>query len=180
MKPPDVRFTAEDAERANAEWRFNCGPASICAIAGLTPEQVRPHLGDFAQRGYMNPTQMFAALTALGIRYTCSYPRPNSRLLAWPNCGIARVQWGGPWTQLGVPPSAAYQHTHWVAAVRDAYLPFNDAEEIEHLMVCDVNALDHGGWRVRADWNELARSIMARIPKSSGWYWLTHAIEVQL
>src|ERR1039458_9904066 len=37
------RFTLADAVRAGDEWGFNCGPAAIAAMNGLTIEELRPH-----------------------------------------------------------------------------------------------------------------------------------------
>lgn len=46
MRPP-IRFTEDDAQAAWEAWRFNCGPGALCAITGMTPAELRPHLGDF-------------------------------------------------------------------------------------------------------------------------------------
>jgi hypothetical protein len=168
MTPP-ILFTQSDAEHANAEWKFNCGPAALCGVLGLTPNRVRPHLGSFDRVGYMNPTLMFSALASLGVRYTCKSSPLGESVVLWPKYGIARVQWAGPWTSNGVPIAARYQHTHWVGSYSSA---------THGLFVFDVNLMSTGGWARFQDWELLAIKIMNQIPRSSGDYWLTHAIEV--
>jgi hypothetical protein len=114
--PPAAKFTMGDAEDAFDAWHFNCGPAAVCAVAGLTPTEVRPHLRDFEQRGFTNPTLTWAILGTLGIKGKriepgfCSLYAQRDQTL-----GLMRVQWGGPWTAEGVPVQARYRHTHWVA-----------------------------------------------------------------
>jgi hypothetical protein len=167
---PPLRFSVDDADRAGEEWRFSCGPASICAVLGLTPDEVRPHMQDFEQKGYTNPTLMWAALRSLGAKWRVTasgksepfYPTPDP----WPRYGLARVQWAGPWTQPGVPMAARYRHTHWVAA--------------DDNMVFDVNATCVGGWISREEWAaQLVPWLLRECePKADGRWWLTHAVEV--
>ena len=44
-------WTCEEADAMADEWGFNCGPAAICAVTGLSPEQLRPNLVDFESKG---------------------------------------------------------------------------------------------------------------------------------
>lgn len=77
-----LRFNLADAERANDEWGANCGPGALAAIAGLTMDEVRPHLDGFDAKRYTNPTMMYAALQSIGIRWELvSKPR------TWPKLG---------------------------------------------------------------------------------------------
>lgn len=53
--PPPLRFGVDEAQAASDEWGFNCGPAALCAVLGLTPAELRPHLGDFERKRYTKP-----------------------------------------------------------------------------------------------------------------------------
>ena len=54
---------------------------------------------------------MGAALKRLGTAYELTKGLKTATLCN----GINRIQWEGPWLKPGVPPAAAYKHTHWVA-----------------------------------------------------------------
>ena len=66
-------FDLTTAQQASDDWGFNCGPAALAAICGLTPDAVRPHLGDFESKGYTNPTLVAAALRSLGVPFKRVY-----------------------------------------------------------------------------------------------------------
>ncbi len=127
-------FTRDEAEAACREWRFNCGPGALCAVLGMRPDELRPHLLDFEQKGYTNPKLMFAILDALGVQYLRAAPRN------WPAWGLVRVQWHGPWMTPGVPLRARYRHTHWIA--------YRMADN----HVFDINAMCVGGWLPQREW----------------------------
>lgn len=180
----DVRFTLADAQAAGDSWGYNCGPAALCAVLGKTPDEIRPHLLDFESKGYTNPTLMAHILRDLGVKfrrkYECQAPfdgRPMMR--AWPRFGLVRIQWGGPWTNQGVPMAARYRHTHWIAhrlrdRKRSPYLP-----PIREAF--DVNALCVGGWLPFTEWaNELVPWLLKQVePKGNGEWWPTHCWEIE-
>lgn len=154
-------------------WNFNCGPAALCAIFNLTPEEVRPHLQDFEQKGYTNPQLMLRALLSLGAKWN-TRTNPICGEIPWPAWGLARVQWSGPWTKPGVPIAARYRKTHWVASCKTALG--------ERHGVFDVNALSNGsGWTSFFNWKTtLVPAILAECePKADGHWWLTHSIEIE-
>lgn len=134
--PPALAFSRADSDAANEAWGANCGPHSLAAALGLTLAQVRPHLGAF--RGWMSPTMIARALASLGAPYRLRQGLRTSTLCP----GISRVQWEGPWLDPGVPPAAAYAHTHWVAHVGGWVL-------------CSV--VDPSGWVAIADWGNALR-----------------------
>lgn len=161
-----TRFTAGDVDVANAAWGLNCGPAALAAICELTLDEARKHFErERPFPGYTNPTLMFAALRSTGRRY-------NAVSAAhWPNYGLARIQWEGPWTQPGVPIRARYRYTHWVGA----------ATATHGVGVFDVNALSNGsGWCALADWSAvLVPALTVDIRRATGGWHITHAIEVE-
>lgn len=162
-----LRFSAEDADQAHADWGANCGPGALAAVLGLTLEEVRPHLQGFDDKRYTNPTMMWAALRSLGIGYRLRRP-PDT----WPDYGLVRVQWEGPWTAPRVPPRVAYRHTHWVGAQRSTGRP--DAG------IFDINCMTSGGWVSEHDWSKtiVPWLLDACVPRASGGWHLTHVVEI--
>ena len=169
-----LRFTLEDARRASDEWGFNCGPGALCAVLNLTPDEIRPKLGEFESKGYTNPTLMLAVLDRVGAKYQQTYRADIPK--GWPQVkyGLMRIQWGGPWTKPGVPMRARYRQTHWIG-VRGGLL-LSESE------VFDINAVNVGGWIPFANWaDKLVPWLCAEcVPKWDGTWWPTHAIEVEV
>ncbi len=166
-RAPPLRFTADDAVAAQEDWGFNCGPAALAAVLGLTPADVRDLMSGFESKGYTNPSMMFEALGRSGVAWTRSTGIDANR---WPVYGLARIQWHGPWTAPGVPARVAYRHTHWVGA-----------ETIgATARIFDVNALVAEGWIGVDVWaGSLVPWLLAQAePKSDGHWSITHAIEV--
>jgi hypothetical protein len=161
-------FTLDDAQRAGDEWQFNCGPAALCAVLGMTPDAIRPMMGDFEGKGYTNPTLMLDILARCNASFRVMYRGDVPNGLPKIEHGLMRVQWTGPWTKPGVPMRARYRQTHWVA-VRGA------SREI-----FDVNAMCVGGWLPRDEWALQLVPWLIRecCPKGDGGWWPTHALEV--
>lgn len=191
-----VVFTVDDANRAADTWKFNCGPAAICAVLGLTPDEVRPFLGDFEAKGYTNPTLMYDSLARLGAKWVpMEWPRsarpsptgfsvPPRPVMGWPKLGLVRIQWEGPWTGHGVPFRARYRQTHWIGARRrtitegivQAITP--PAEPID---IFDVNCMCVGGWVPLAEWSgQVVPWLLHELyPKANGKWHQTHVLEIQ-
>jgi hypothetical protein len=162
---PPLAFTGTDALRAGLEWDFSCGPASLAALLGLTPDRVRPHLGDYA--GYMNTRHMGAAIRAAGWCWS-GVPSPSGKYppMLPSDFGVIRVQWGGPWLKPGVPPKAAAKFTHWIAS------RLWEGE----MWLYDVNAK---GWVGVVEWTaEIAPKIMAEVKRCDGTWRFTDVISV--
>jgi hypothetical protein len=163
------RFNLADSDRAHDEWGANCGPAALAAIMGLTLDEVRPHMGDFEHKGYTNPTLMFDALKSLGANWRrVDGVRPPGY---WPRYGLARIQWEGPWTAMGVPMRVRYRQTHWVGSA--AVSPVAS--------VFDINCINNGsGWVSSAEWRNIVvpHILNECVPKANGKWHITHAIEV--
>lgn len=171
LRPPPLRFTADEAEAAFNDWDFNCGPGALCGVLGLRPEQVRPHLKGFDEKRYTNPTMMFNALRSLRVRFSAT-AAPHGAMLEWPKLGLVRIQWGGRWMKPGVPMAARYRQTHWVGSWRD---PRSGA-----LAVFDVNAVDSGGWCNLEPWDRiLVPHLTSHIAGADGTWSMTHAVELK-
>ena len=173
LSPPMLHFTPDEANAASDEWGFNCGPGALCCVLGMSPARLRPFLGDFESKGYTNPTLMFETLRRLGVKYQAearnSIGTGSSPGEAFPAFGLARVQWGGPWTKPGVPMRARYRQTHWVASWRGRGI-------IKHA-IFDVNACywtDFESWK-----NILVPHILKEcVPRNDGTWWITHSITI--
>ena len=164
-----LKFSLTDAQEA-AGGRFNCGPGALCAVCGLTPDEALSHLVGFDDKHYTNPIMMAGALRSLGISFTKLYQanEPGNAPI-YPDYGLVRVQWGGPWTRPGVPMRVRCRHTHWVGwAAEDS-------------MVFDINAMCVGGWIAEKEWREqlIPWLIKEVAPKASGEWWPTHCWEIQ-
>lgn len=162
----------EDAHDAADAWGFNCGPAALCAVCNLTPDQVRPHLGDFESKRYSNPTLMANALRSLRVPFQRVFEtavKPDGGDPVYPYIGLVRVQWGGPWTNPGVPIRVRYRKTHWIAV---AHLGRNR-------VVFDVNAIESGGWISWNDWVKYLIPWILRhcVTDANGDWWPTHCWE---
>lgn len=178
-RPPFPNITRDALLRANEEWGVNCGPAAVAAVMGMTLDQVRPHMGDFERKRYMNPTLMYEVLDRIGRPYRRIGP-------TYPDFGLARIQWEGPWTAPGVPIRVRYRHTHWVGWCRNSRYGLS--------AVFDVNAIGMGihhfgvhpfggggGWLCYADWStKLVPWILKECEAEANGRWhVTHGIEVE-
>lgn len=165
---PRLRLTAANVNAAADDWGFNCGPAALCAVSGLTPDHVRPHLLDFEEKGYTNPTLMAGALRRLGLPFSRNYQRadpPAGPVDYLPLC-LVRIQWGGRWTEPGVPMAARYLRTHWIAVSQ------LDGEA----SVFDVNTLTGvQDWVTWAHWSEMVVPwVLGGVAGNNGTWWPTH------
>jgi hypothetical protein len=109
VSPFLLPWTEAQLDYASDAWGCNCGPCSIGAALGFDLVRVATAVPDF--RGYMNPTQMSVALIRLNLALSVVKNLKTTK----PCQGINRVQWVGSWLDDGVPPAAAYAHTHWIA-----------------------------------------------------------------
>lgn len=157
------RFSETDADQAFDSWGCNCGPAAFAAICDLTLEEARTYLEGFDQKRYTNPTMMADALNSTGIIWR------RRKDLMWPNFGLVRIQWHGPWMKPEVPMRARYRYTHWIGAARGNV----------DIGVFDVNCLNSGGWVALSDWTKtIAPYLTAAIPRADGEWSVTHSFEV--
>jgi hypothetical protein len=164
-------FTELDADAAHEEWGCNCGPTALAAIMRMTLDDVRPHLGDFEKRRYLNPTMMQQALVRIGARFRVVELPPRDRGLAFPAYGLARIQFDGPWMSKGANPKWRYMHTHWVGAERSS----------ASVHIFDVNALENGtGWTSLYDWSSrVAPQLIASHERATGSWHVTDRIEIE-
>ena len=158
-------IAGREADAAFDAWGCNCGPGAIAAIMGMTLDDVRPHMGDFEQKRYTNPTLMWETLDRIG--------RPWRKIgKAWPVFGLARIQWEGPWSEPGANPRWGYRQTHWVASWKT---------EARGHGIFDINATGNGtGWCSFEHWRDvLVPHIVAHVPRANGKWHVTHGVEVE-
>lgn len=192
---PRLLFTIDDAQRAGDEWGFNCGPAAICAVLGKTPDEVRPHLGDFERpnKRFTNPTLMDDTLFRLGVKVYGRTVRHvamraaeaeirTAPILSWPRLGLVRIQWEGPWTEPGVPIAARYRHTHWLGAriIDPAYQWERSRNGSTPVEIFDVNCMSVGGWVSLDTWSaQVVPWLLKEVePKAWGTWHQTHVLEL--
>jgi hypothetical protein len=162
------------AEMFAAHEFFNCGHSALCAVTKLKPEKVIPHLRNFDKKHYTNPSMMQQAIVELGYSFTRVYRclgRGRARNPKYPEHGLVRIQFDGPWTASGVPVADRYYHTHWIAI---------DGEQ-----VFDVNAIDYGGCMRMSEWQEVIVPYLFQYEPfgnsaGNGTWWPTHCWEVYL
>lgn len=149
-----------EAESAYEEWGANCGPGALAGILGLSLDEIRPHMGNFEQKGYTNPTLMYAALESLGVQFE------KLSDLRWPTYGLVRIQWEGPWTHW----HARARHTHWIGT---------SASEGGR-GVFDINCVNNGnGWVSLADWAcVVVPHLTALYPKATGTWSIANSLEL--
>lgn len=160
-----TKFTENEMIAANIRWGFNCGPAAIAAIFGMTIEEVRPYLGDFESKGYTNPTLMFSIIKSIADEWEIVKPA------AFPKYGLARIQWHGPWMNEGVPIRARYRQSHWVGVCQ---------KTSSDIGIFDANAMANGtGWISLKNWQTVVvPMITSEIKKADGKWSITHGIEI--
>lgn len=175
----NITFTADDARKAADEWNFNCGPGALCAVLGMTPKELRPHLLGFEKKGYTNPTLMRDILRGMGVKFSRIFECTGANRATdpvYPTFGLVRLQWDGPWCKEGVPVAARYRHTHWIAVRPPSdwgpKYPNNPRD------VFDVNCIYFSGWN---PWEGWAAEVVPWIldgSKASGEWWPIHCWEI--
>lgn len=176
-----LKFNSADVAKAADEWGFNCGPGALCAILGMSPDEIRPHLLDFEKKRYTNPTLMRDILRGMGLKWERVFECLGANQAAtpvYPNFGLVRIQWDGPWCKEGVPVAARYRHTHWIAVrpptIWGQRYPDNPRD------VFDVNCIHGNGWCPWDGWKDEVVPWILDGSKANGEWWPTHCWEVHL
>lgn len=171
MGKPGYSFDRDAAVLAAEAWGFNCGPAALATLLGMTPKEIKPAMErvGFLTKGYTNPRMMAKAIGIAGgqlMRRNEDFFAADSDDLQFPACGLARIQWTGPWTAPGANPRWAYRQTHWVASWREQGTVY----------IFDVN----GGFRSQRDWEAEIVPLILRdcVPRNDGGWFITHSWEV--
>lgn len=167
-------FSATDADRAYDAWGCNCGPSALAAVCGVTLDQARAAIPGFDEKRYTSPSMMYAALRQLAnvSSFHVTMLGARRQQVGWPDFGLARIQWEGPWTEPGVPMAARYRETHWVGAQKH---PSKDERAI-----FDVNAMSVGGVITLESWAAtLVPHILQVNRRANGRWHITHSIEVR-
>lgn len=162
---PTLLFDSTDCDVANQAWGCNCGPASLAAALVVTLDSVRPWVeaAGFAEKRYMSPTMMKAALRAANRPFESR--DIHGPLKGFTTHGLMRIQWHGPWTQPGMNPKWAYWYTHWIAGWWCS----------GRVILFDVN----GGLMPLDEWeDEIVPAITKAIPRADGRWSITHSWEL--
>lgn len=172
LAAPALRFDVDAAEAAYDAWKFSCGPAAICGLLSMTPAELRPHVGDFPQKGYTSPTMMYEMLRSLGARFAIRQGTTDGKHQPpWPSFGLARIQFGGPWCKPGVPMRVRYNYTHWVASWRASH-------DADRHFVYDINTTC-AGWLGFFEWSHKVMPwLLEDVRRADRTWWVTHALEV--
>lgn len=107
--PPTLAYSRVESLKAQRDWKAACGHHSLAASLGISLELIRSVVK--AGRAWMSPTHITEALRGLNRRFVLTSGLCTSDLCE----GINRVQFEGPWLNPGVPATAAYKETHYVA-----------------------------------------------------------------
>ena len=171
---PKLEFDRDDAQAAAEQWGFNCGPAALAAILGKRPDDVREACQTAGFKKYLSPTMMKVAIRAAGgairLQRRCVKDAGHSN---FPDRGLARIQWTGPWTATGMNPKWAWTHTHWVATWR---APVDGRDGSTNLSVFDIN----GGVRGVVEWvDKIVPLIVAEIKRADGGWYVANSWEVE-
>lgn len=148
-------YVPPDTIEAYDVWGANCGPAALAALTRRTVMSLREHCQPW--KGYLSLASMLGALWSVKVAHHVH--RRDFKLTGKAHDPtrfggrLSLIQWGGPWLREGIHPSAALCRTHWVA--------------VRHRPLCvyDVNADD---WQDPEDWEYVARTIMAEVPRCDG------------
>ena len=158
-----LAFDAADQQRAWDRHGSNCGPGAIAGLAGLTPETVVTFLGErFRRIGGTTEYMLADALEHFAIPWRDSG-------LDWPDYGLVRIQWDGPW--LWDPrPFHRLRHSHWVGSCREG----------DAVHVFDINAISRGGWLSLDEWSaRLVPWLLERAePQATGTWWINDAYDL--
>ena len=116
---------------------------------------------------------MYQVLDSIGVTWN----KVKLKNPGWPEFGLARIQWHGPWTAPGAHWAARQRHTHWVGAATDLaggtvlVFDINTLSEINETGGCTLD-----NWRmIIVPW-----ILQHCEPKGDGKWSITHAIELDL
>lgn len=167
--PPYARpLTFGVAEQQDAYDRFgaNCGPGALAALLGVTPHEIVPLLGpEFQRLGGTTEVMIEEILTRSGL----DWGRPAAP--CWPDLGIVRIQWDGPW--IGDPdPIEKLRHSHWVLA---------STRGLPHVMIFDINAISAGGWLSLREWSDDLVPWLLDLaePDAYGEWWISDTLALK-
>ena len=166
----ELQFSSEDMTLAFEEWSCNCGPAALAAVLKITLEEARDLIPEFVARRYTSPTMMGRAIDSAGLLF--QELGKSRKVEPWmcpevfPERGLVRVQWTGPWTAPDANPKWAYRKTHWFSVF---------SKVTDHVVVFDVNC----GPVPWSQWvTTIPKLITDEIERSDGGWYLTHLWEV--
>ena len=179
VRPYEYPYTIYQLHAAMDSWGLNCGPGALAAMLGIDDlDVVAVHIPHFRERHYTNPSMMQAALRSLKVKWhevddsedSAALDSGGNPMLKWPEYGLMRIQWEGPWLEPGVPPAAAYKHTHWIGCI-------TGSEGFPGSMIFDFNT----GWETPESWEAgVVKDITGQTKRATGGWHPTHRWELEL
>lgn len=173
-----ARALAPETEQASKEWGLNCGPGALCAVSGLSPDEIRPYSGEFEKLRYTPLSLMLTIARDIGLHCTTiaqalpACPRLSFQLpMTEEGLYLVRVQWGGPW--IDEEPHKRLRHSHWIAAHLEKEVGAGG------LKLWDVNAPDQ--WYSPEIWRTRIATWLLREcePQNDGTFWPSHVVRVR-
>lgn len=139
-------FIPWDVEVARINFGANCGPTSFAALVGLEVCSALIHFPGFIERPWCNFTQMKRALRSCDVPFAAISNK-------FPECGLALIQWLGPWIASDFGGRKSLKFTHWVA--------------VESGRVFDHTTVE---WMSVSAWREeVASAFVQDIEGATGW-----------
>lgn len=141
----------------------NCGPGALAALLGTTPHEIVPLLGPrFHHLGGTTEMMIEDILTRSGL----DWERPVTP--CWPDLGLVRIQWDGPWID-DRDPFEKLRHSHWVLA---------STRGLPHVMIFDINAISTGGWLSLHEWSDELVPWLLNLaePDAYGGWWISDTL----
>jgi len=139
-------FVPWDIEVARINFKANCGPSSFAAITKNQVCRVLQYFTHFKDHQSTNLTEMARALRTAGYQ-------TEVKKQAFPQHGLALIQFLGPWTERHFFSRWSLIYTHWIA--------------IDGEWVFDHTA---GKWMAVNEWTyRIAPAFVAETSRATGW-----------
>lgn len=163
-KRPALTFTDTLDLGACGDMDRSHGPAALAAMTGVTAAIAADNLPRFLDYGLTTEVMMALGLYQMDRRFSWKEHAGEEMTEVWPEFGIIRVGFEGPWSLEG-DTLATLRRSHWIATARR---PNGERE------VFDVNSISKGGWVSQEEWSyDVAPEIAKKFGSSGNASWRT-------
>lgn len=140
------RFVPWDIKVARINFGANCGPIAFATATEHEVCRVMQFFTHFEEKPWTTLTHMRTAFAMAGFE-------PETLRQAWPERGVALIQWLGPWSQRDFFSRWSLFHTHWIAVDGDWVF--------DHTELC---------WMKKQEWErEVAPLFLQETRHATGW-----------